>query len=112
ASGVFCCQAEDGIRARTVTGVQTCALPILWASGNRLSPPADFLDDDAVVALGVAGAHARLQHIAMHLEHRQLLAEPFALIEHHEIGRASCRGRVWLCGGGGRGTTRKWCEMG
>src|SRR5207248_6469119 len=28
----FCCfffQAEDGIRDRTVTGVQTCALPIL-----------------------------------------------------------------------------------
>src|SRR5207248_6253869 len=23
-------QAEDGIRDRTVTGVQTCALPILW----------------------------------------------------------------------------------
>src|SRR5207248_5671782 len=29
---LFCCfffQAEDGIRYRTVTGVQTCALPIL-----------------------------------------------------------------------------------
>src|SRR5699024_11893607 len=24
----FFCEAEDGIRARTVTGVQTCALPI------------------------------------------------------------------------------------
>src|SRR5699024_11461284 len=24
----FCCQAEDGIRDRNVTGVQTCALPI------------------------------------------------------------------------------------
>src|SRR5207245_6317759 len=30
-------QAEDGIRAATVTGVQTCALPIsFW--GTRLSP--------------------------------------------------------------------------
>src|SRR5207249_5516255 len=27
-------QAEDGIRDRNVTGVQTCALPILW-SGER-----------------------------------------------------------------------------
>src|SRR5437867_12945394 len=26
--GIFFFQAEDGIRARTVTGVQTCALPI------------------------------------------------------------------------------------
>src|SRR5256886_9364398 len=37
---VFCFfffQAEDGIRDLTVTGVQTCALPILLRSGNRLS---------------------------------------------------------------------------
>ena len=27
----FFFQAEDGIRDRLVTGVQTCALPILWA---------------------------------------------------------------------------------
>src|SRR5256886_3897749 len=27
---VFCCQAEDGIRDLTVTGVQTCALPISY----------------------------------------------------------------------------------
>ena len=29
--GVFFFQAEDGIRASPVTGVQTCALPILTA---------------------------------------------------------------------------------
>src|SRR2546430_4927627 len=29
----FFFQAEDGIRDLTVTGVQTCALPILWAMG-------------------------------------------------------------------------------
>src|SRR5207248_5194134 len=28
-AGAFFCQAEDGIRDRTVTGVQTCALPII-----------------------------------------------------------------------------------
>src|SRR6266705_3965305 len=33
----FFFQAEDGIRDRTVTGVQTCALPI---SGLRSGPPA------------------------------------------------------------------------
>src|SRR5699024_11641222 len=27
---LFFFQAEDGIRDRNVTGVQTCALPILW----------------------------------------------------------------------------------
>src|SRR5690606_8982171 len=29
-TSVFCFQAEDGIRAVHVTGVQTCALPILF----------------------------------------------------------------------------------
>ena len=37
---VFFFQAEDGIRDRLVTGVQTCALPILfysspWGNGDR-----------------------------------------------------------------------------
>src|SRR5207248_6984199 len=31
----FFFQAEDGIRDRTVTGVQTCALPIWRATGGR-----------------------------------------------------------------------------
>src|SRR5205085_297955 len=30
----FSFQAEDGIRDLTVTGVQTCALPIFWSSGR------------------------------------------------------------------------------
>src|SRR2546430_6899053 len=35
---VFFFQAEDGIRDLTVTGVQTCALPICWgAAGPRLA---------------------------------------------------------------------------
>src|SRR6266481_4676073 len=35
----FFFQAEDGIRDGTVTGVQTCALPILCAGGERLLLP-------------------------------------------------------------------------
>src|SRR5207248_7222156 len=35
-------QAEDGIRDRTVTGVQTCALPILFSVG-AIFPVAPFL---------------------------------------------------------------------
>src|SRR5271169_6989874 len=31
---LFFFQAEDGIRDATVTGVQTCALPILWAPAS------------------------------------------------------------------------------
>src|SRR5689334_23881491 len=35
----FFFQAEDGIRDGTVTGVQTCALPISGASGRRGTAP-------------------------------------------------------------------------
>src|SRR2546430_10251857 len=36
------CQAEDGIRDLTVTGVQTCALPIFEAlAASGVEPPAD-----------------------------------------------------------------------
>src|SRR2546430_2842593 len=85
----FFFQAEDGIRDLTVTGVQTCALPISrWTDlqpcvGSRLAEVECFrtldrvrldrrIDDDAM-ALALATA-------------RRLLAG--------EIGRASCRGRV------------------
>src|SRR5271168_3008633 len=34
---VFFFQAEDGIRGRTVTGVQTCALPI-WQAARKGAP--------------------------------------------------------------------------
>src|SRR2546430_17594378 len=33
----FFFQAEDGIRDLTVTGVQTCALPISWSQPRRFS---------------------------------------------------------------------------
>src|SRR6266542_4820897 len=36
----FFFQAEDGIRDATVTGVQTCALPILGGSPSRLKDAA------------------------------------------------------------------------
>src|SRR5699024_11700372 len=32
----FFFQAEDGIRDRNVTGVQTCALPIYWISEQQM----------------------------------------------------------------------------
>src|SRR4030065_824415 len=37
---VFCFQAEDGIRDSSVTGVQTCALPISRSLLNAICPPA------------------------------------------------------------------------
>src|SRR5215204_5186690 len=65
------------------SGFRACACGGPGNDAVLFAPPPNFLDDDAVVALGLAGPHAGLQHVAMHLEHRQLLPEPFALIEHH-----------------------------
>src|SRR2546429_8869198 len=55
--GVFFFQAEDGIRDVAVTGVQTCALPILvvavlagWA--GLLRPTAEFLTHSYATATG------------------------------------------------------------
>src|SRR5438270_11471988 len=71
----FFFQAEDGIRDLTVTGVQTCALPIsrLLAQAGRTTPDSE--------------APSRLR-LALRAASR-------------EIGRASCRERELF--GGGRG---------
>src|SRR5207245_7232792 len=64
----FFFQAEDGIRDATVTGVQTCALPIWFFRSKRLAaPPSHDYSKES---------HGR---------------RPAA-----EIGRASCRERVWI----------------
>src|SRR2546430_3671439 len=85
----FFFQAEDGIRDLTVTGVQTCALPI-W--GDRMNPipqaPPGFpgrhvgswpMDDEMGLPL------VRLWCEAL---------EDANPLYHDEIGRASCRERV------------------
>src|SRR2546430_17132590 len=62
-------QAEDGIRDLTVTGVQTCALPISYIERN-------------------VGACRTRRHCARYMRARR---RPAAA---REIGRASCRERV------------------
>src|SRR5437868_13288045 len=69
----FFFQAEDGIRDRNVTGVQTCALPISRRDAR-----------DSGRDLGRAGRAAR----------RRAPADPRG----GEIGRASCRERVMIGG--------------
>src|SRR5690349_23545247 len=79
-SGSFFFQAEDGIRDLYVTGVQTCALPIFDAEKLlvtsavlrlRRERPAWFTGPDSTYA-----------------------AVPTS--NPHEIGRASCRERVYI----------------
>src|SRR5438270_11925861 len=69
---VFFFQAEDGIRDLTVTGVQTCALPIsagAWKVGDGLDPS---------TMVGPLVSTTQLERVTKYLE----------------IGRASCRERV------------------
>src|SRR5206468_5521173 len=86
---VFFFQAEDGIRDLIVTGVQTCALPILCAE-----------QDDPYAAMAELGRRP-LVYRAMILSLNGLYREELPLVRavkrhwpHIEkIGRASCRER-------------------
>src|SRR2546430_11110326 len=87
----FFFQAEDGIRDLTVTGVQTCALPIC-----ELTQLAIALDQASVgrpTTVLVAGSSG-IGVSRLLTEAQQRLAgmsEPFTVVQ---IGRASCRERV------------------
>src|SRR5262249_57825594 len=100
---VFVCfffffQAEDGIRYWSVTGVQTCALPI-WK--------VDYDDfQDAVVEL--AGSRTRITKGNVALRLKIDPAAAGAMLDRmaregrlEQIGRASCRERGESAGGGG-----------
>src|SRR5699024_11829471 len=52
----FFFQAEDGIRDRNVTGVQTCALPISLGAVSGLDVSPLGLDEDVGVRLSMVGA--------------------------------------------------------
>src|SRR2546427_3752757 len=59
---VFFFQAEDGIRDLTVTGVQTCALPI-WLAHDKARPNGDGAGDHARgSATFLTGCQARKTH--------------------------------------------------
>src|SRR5258708_24278395 len=87
----FFFQAEDGIRDDLVTGVQTCALPILAALDTlkaagrwpRLASELDLLEEQAAAA--VTGCRDAERQATELLDRRDEL---------REIGRASCRERV------------------
>src|SRR2546430_12211186 len=89
----FFFQAEAGIRDLTVTGVQTCALPIYVAS-----PAAAILSTvqsqvDSAVALR-SSQLAFDAYITFEQVETEVRARNSALASDLEIGRASCRERV------------------
>src|SRR5205085_8190765 len=89
----FFFQAEDGIRDLTVTGVQTCALPIsVFLGGDQGAGCA------VVEGRGVTGGDtAALPEDRAQL--RQALGRGVGARPLVEIGRASCRERVEISGG-------------
>src|SRR5207249_8660164 len=101
---LFFFQAEDGIRDRNVTGVQTCALPI--SPPTRQVSPAYTAPFHAVpgrtlvprVRPGTAWNGAVYAGDTWRVGGGLRLTYGARL----EIGRASCRGRVsgWVVGGG------------
>src|SRR4051794_41276715 len=96
----FFFQAEDGIRDGRVTGVQTCALPI-YLDPESLGDGAAALGVE-VVELGREDAgdvlHGPVRHAQVALAEGGRARRP---AQSGEIGRASCRERVEISGGGG-----------
>src|SRR5437667_12790276 len=98
----FFFQAEDGIRDRDVTGVQTCALPICDNSWNTIAIV--FQELSLVPQLSVAEniflgrlpvRHGRVDWTAVHARARVLLDRlKVRLATDLQIGRASCRESV------------------
>src|SRR5699024_11428218 len=93
-------QAEDGIRYRNVTGVQTCALPIsIHASGDSVSLRVDNTESpDAWIVSGRGELHLSILIENMRREGYELqVSRPEVIIRNIDgvkIGRASCRERV------------------
>src|SRR5206468_8970012 len=100
----FFFQAEDGIRDLIVTGVQTCALPISIRTITRWTPrrvarPAQRVIVRIVpVELRVIEKQLDTLPVTLVGERLQRVASPRGAVE---IGRASCRERVEICGVGG-----------
>src|SRR5699024_11687192 len=87
----FFFQAEDGIRDRNVTGVQTCALPICTGSSESPVTPSRGPSPEEITRPELPTCGMSGWMIAWR--------PPTAWIT-TEIGRASCRERVEIRGGG------------
>src|SRR2546430_7559322 len=87
----FFFQAEDGIRDLTVTGVQTCALPILEIIRSQTTRGGTQID----LTFGWKGDMLRsLQLVQAAMEEVRPSLPPDSRMEARQIGRASCRERV------------------
>src|SRR5205823_8237429 len=99
--------AEDGIRDKLVTGVQTCALPIYRLLRRAVDRDAEPVEQGPVApeAAGFLGAPGPVEFqsgVPDHAVERVLVVAREAgaqLLLLEEIGRASGRGSVWVVAG-------------
>src|SRR2546430_3173837 len=88
----FFFQAEDGIRDLTVTGVQTCALPIsLQKLGDLRAQRIAREEDDPPKKMRVIPSQGLVETRPVELRHLEVAQDE---VVRSEIGRASCRERV------------------
>src|SRR5205807_4424825 len=93
-------QAEDGIREYKVTGVQTCALPILCSGcansgGSKVAPSLSSIAgrrEAAIAPLRSRPSSSGSRSISLS---RRQPYPPLRQSRLHQIGRASCRERVY-----------------
>src|SRR4029434_7390906 len=83
-----------GIRDSSVTGVQTCALPILW--GCRSRSRSTWRCGDAGGAHGGVGMQQEEEHMEVWLQQQEQEQEQ----EHMEVWGCRRR-RTWRCGDAG-----------
>src|SRR5207249_5354785 len=90
----FFFQAEDGIRDRNVTGVQTCALPISLTEARGAVFPQRRKDEARQLLARIAPLLAAAGDTAGAQDVLTLLPANERDAIQLEIGRASCRERV------------------
>src|SRR5690606_40890242 len=97
---IFFFQAEDGIRAFHVTGVQTCALPILRIYyRQRQLGEADGQEALAQAGLTTAQAEDMHRYLAIANYEDRFVIPTSHREQSEEIRRASCREREQKRGG-------------
>src|SRR5699024_11817222 len=90
---LLCSQAEDGIRDRNVTGVQTCALPILGKEEDNYEKADIHMLLESVFPVLPKREQQILKYIFFDNLSQQEVGELLGISQ--KIGRASCRERVY-----------------
>src|SRR5699024_11581006 len=91
----FFFQAEDGIRDRNVTGVQTCALPILETVHQPFRVMGvQKIEKDIVVLLHIHSITAVHHVFKLFFSHRLIQKEIMDRSEERRVGK-ECRCRWW-----------------